>query len=90
MGRTTEKGSLAPPIRRRPIIVVGRRLAEEVLSTAKVIISREAAAGSPPRLMLSECSFFIAESASGVAALPIPRRFAPMQAEISSLPSPLL
>ena len=60
-----------------------------MLSTVRVIMSLEAICSFPPRFTLSACSFFTADSASGVAAFPIPRRFAPMQADISSFPSPL-
>ena len=89
MAGTTERGFCDPAPLLKAIIVVGSRLAAAVFITARVIISRDASSFFPPLLMLSLCNFFIASSARGVAAFPIPKRFAAMQAEISSAPSPL-
>lgn len=88
IGRMTEKGSAEPAAVRSATIVVGRRFAAAVLRTAREIISDDGRAREPPLSVCVSQSFFIAASARGVAAFPIPRRFAAMLAEISSRPFP--
>jgi len=69
-------------VRRNAISVVGKRSSEDAPSTAKVTISSVARS----LFELAACIFSMADNASGVAALPIPKMFADSAAQISSLP----
>ena len=85
MGRIILNGAEDPALLRSAIRVVGRRLIEDVPSTARVTISSVA-------LTLSgfcSCIFFIASSAKGVAAFPIPSIFALSAAVISCFAQPV-
>lgn len=81
----TAEGEDEPAAWRRAIRVPGKMQKEEQLSTARVIISSLAQSG----VGFTRCSSFIAEMASGVAALPIPRKFAQTFEAISPMPIPL-
>jgi hypothetical protein len=70
---------------RKEIKVVGSSEKGAVFITVKVIISSLARSF----FSLSRAIFCIALTASGVAALPIPNRFAATEAEISSFPFPV-
>lgn len=71
---------------RRVISVTGRMLTGDEFITARVIMSSLAVVFG----VLSFCIFAIADSANGVAALPMPRIFAAIFAEHSSMPLPVL
>ena len=74
------KGVVLPAALRSEIIVVGTRQGNAVPRTVKVIMSSVAVSLFPSE------SDLIAATASGVAALPTPRIFAAIAAEISDIP----
>ena len=84
-GIIIENGFCEPAARRRANKFAGTSVSEEVLKTAKVICSLSAHSGDG----LCLCIFFIAHSAKGVAAFPMPKKLALKVAQISSYPSPV-
>ncbi len=84
IGTIMLKGSRLPAPRRSAMSVVGKRSRDAAPSAANVTISSEA---TPP--VQAAFIFSIAESASGVAAFPIPRMLAESAAQTSSRPAPL-
>ena len=81
---TTEVGSVLPEAARSATTVVGNRHGGAQPMSVNVMRS------SPAMPSFSHPSFFVAARASGVAAFPMPRKFAASEVDISFTPSPLL